>query len=260
MVATPRSLWRIGLILALALSAAAAGGIRNAIPAHAAAITLYDQLNNDNSNGLSSTNDSSNAAYTAQGADDFVVPAGGWYISRVDFCGEDYTGGGLSSFNIYFYQDGTDLNGDHVPGALIASATAQPFTSGADPACNGGDTFYSVTGLNFSLPAGTDWISIQANSTNFFWLWQWNLVVTNNSAAFQNPGDGFFSGCVTWMPYNQCGESTPTIDFMFRLVGNLTAPDTVVTAGHAYTGLTEGVQRTAIVGHMSDPDHIGAAD
>ena len=76
------------------------------------------------------------------------------------------------------------------------------------------------TGLK--LAKGLYWVSVQANmdiGTNGQWGWATRSVQTNNPATWQNPGDGFGSGCTTWANMDTC-LGAPGPDLMFQLKGN----------------------------------------
>src|SRR4051794_5400914 len=69
-------------------------------------IILYDQLNNPGGFATSSQQfEAANAAFNAQLADDFVVPAGQtWTVSEVDVAGVYFNGPGpAASVNVFFY-------------------------------------------------------------------------------------------------------------------------------------------------------------
>src|SRR6478752_1013012 len=152
------------------------------------------------------------AAFDDQAADDFVVvllPLNVFYITEVRVMGEYSQGGGpASSFNIYLYRDAPG----HLPGELIQALLNQPYT-GTPPDF----TIHLTSGL---LDSGTYWISVQAVQNfnpNGQWFWHNRIVLTNSGAAWQNPGDGYGTGCVTWNRKNACMPDQVSPDQVFSL-------------------------------------------
>ena len=48
---------------------------------------------------------------------------------------------------------------------------------------------------------GTYWVSVQANmdfALGGEWGWETSTVTNGSPAAWQNPGDGFGTGCTSW--------------------------------------------------------------
>ena len=176
-------------------------------------VILYDQYDNAAASSSSSQNfEPAFDSYDDFLADDFLVPGGQtWNISEVDVLGIYYNGAGpANSFNVFIYQDSGGL-----PGALVYSATNQPFTSA--------DNLNFV--INLTTPAvltqGAYWISVQANmdaAVGGQWGWTDRLVQSNQGAAWQNPGGGF-GVCPTWTRKTICIPAALGPDNVFRLVG-----------------------------------------
>jgi len=152
------------------------------------------------------------AAFDDQAADDFVVvllPLNVFYITEVRVMGEYSQGGGpASSFNVYLYRDAPG----HLPGELIQALLNQPYT-GTPPDF----TIPFTSGL---LDPGTYWISVQAVQNfnpNGQWFWHNRTFQTNSGAAWQNPGDGYGTGCVTWNRKNACMPNQVSPDQVFSL-------------------------------------------
>jgi len=152
------------------------------------------------------------AAFDDQVADDFVVdllPLHVFYITQVRVMGEYSQGGGpASSFNVYFYRDAPG----HLPGELIFALLNQPYT-GTPP-----DFTINLTSGLFD--PGTYWISVQAVQNfnpNGQWFWHNRTVQSNSGAAWQNPGDGYGTGCVTWNRKNACMPDQVSPDQVFSL-------------------------------------------
>jgi hypothetical protein len=110
---------------------------------------------------------------------------------------------------VFIYKDAGGL-----AGALIASKTKK----GEDT-----DGSFSFTfGHRIKVPAGSDWLSVQANmdfGTLGQWGWVTRSVQSGNPAAFQNPGDGFGNGCTTWAVMTSCWPAGEGPDLMFSLDG-----------------------------------------
>ncbi len=152
------------------------------------------------------------AAFDDQAADDFVVvldPLHVFYITEVRVMGEYSQGGGpASSFNVYLYRDAPG----HLPGELIQALLNQPYT-GTPPDF----TIHLTSGI---LDSGPYWISVQAVQNfnpNGQWFWHNRNVSTNYGAAWQNPGDGYGTGCVTWNRKNACMPDQVSPDQVFSL-------------------------------------------
>ncbi|MCI0448034.1 hypothetical protein L0152_33055 [bacterium] len=152
--------------------------------------------------------------FDAQGADDFVVPAGEtWSITEVDVYG-DYSSGsaGSESFHVFIYQDAAGL-----PGPVVYTALNQSYTTGNDI------DFVVTLSTPAVLTEGVYWVSVQSRmdyNGNDQWFWKDRTLQNNNPAAWQNPGDGFGSGCTTWTQRISClGSAGP--DYVYRLIGNV---------------------------------------
>lgn len=201
------------------------GPVRSAV---AAATTLWD---NNVSQAVAnpypgsgsilccSNSQNQNAAFptaTNQIVDDFVVPSGQqWTISEIDAVGTVYAPFAVlpSTYNVYVY---ANTNGS--VGSQLFSQTA--ITPG-NSSTNNASPNLSVTGL--ILGAGSYWVSVQANGSNFRWYWDDTPLKSNTySALFQEPGGYDFSGsnpCATWQLRSSCvGDSTKP-DQAFTLLG-----------------------------------------
>jgi hypothetical protein len=150
--------------------------------------------------------------FDSQAADDFIVPAGQtWQITEVDVLGEYDSAGPAASFHVFFYENGA---GD-LPGMLVASRLENPYTGSSD--------FVITLSEPVTLSEGHYWVSVQARqdiTQAGFWLWHNRTIQSNAGAAWQNPGNGFGTGCVIWIRKIACallGETAP--DQVFRLIG-----------------------------------------
>lgn len=179
--------------------------------------TLYDQTDGDTGVGVvSDAFDSGTfASYDDQGADDFSVPKGQtWTVTEVDVPGVYFNGPGPSDGeNVTFYSDSSGT-----PGTAVKKGT---FTGvmGGDSA----GTFTIKLGKKgVKLKGGkTYWVSVQTNM-NFGggageWGWESSGTQHGNAGMWQNPGNGFATGCTTWAPVLTCLGYGP--DFLFALKG-----------------------------------------
>ena len=177
---------------------------------------FYDQMNNANGGAVVSQNfELANNIYDAQGADDFVVPPSqNWQIQQVKVSGRYFNGPGpAASANVLFYFDGAGF-----PGAVISGGTFndRPISDDA------GNLTISVP-LGFVLTAGTYWVSVQANidfDPNGEWAWSDRTVTSNSPAAWQNPGGGFATSCLTYGSRGaNCGIDPDAPDQLFQILG-----------------------------------------
>lgn len=157
---------------------------------------LYDQSGGDDGSVIVSQNfESDFDIYDSQAADDFTVPAGQkWTIQEVDVAGAYFNGPGQGpavSENVYFYKDAKGL-----PGKLLKKGS---FTvNGADDGF--GNFAIDLGKKGIKLGPGKYWVSVQVNmdSTSGEWGWALRTPIAGSEAVWQNPGDGFGTGCVTW--------------------------------------------------------------
>jgi hypothetical protein len=202
-----------------AVAAPAVSSAGFAVKAHPAktmslAGALYDQYDNDSGNGINSQNfESAYDVYDNQGADDFTVPAGAkWKISEVDVAGSYYNGAGLAvSQHVTFYKSKGGK-----PGKVVAEF---------DNVVGTDDGFGSLAiklPSSVTLKEGTYWVSVQVNmdyASGGQWAWT-NRTATNGSGSmWQNPGDGFGSGCVKYADEGGCTGGAVAGDKMFTLRG-----------------------------------------
>jgi hypothetical protein len=166
------------------------------------------------------------AVFSDQAADDFVLndpppPPLFRYINGVAVMGEYSAGGGpASSFNVYFYANGAG----NLPGAQFAAFLNRPY-SGTPPN-------FMIYFTPFSLPAGTYWVSVQAVqdfNPNGQWFWHNRTVQSNAGAAWQNPGDGYGTGCTNWNRKNACMPDQIWPDQVFSILGFIEGPTPTAT-------------------------------
>ena len=182
-------------------------------------VVLYDQYNNGSTTATLSATFTDFPTFSADLADDFVVPAGQtWNVQSIDADGQYFNGAGpATNWNVFIYADSATL-----PGTQVFSAINQPVTQV-------GTTFTVNLPVAAVLTAGTYWIEIQANmtfGTQGEWGWTDRTVQSNSGAAFQNAGGGFGCGTV-WVRKPVCVPTTSGPDQVYRLNGTLGGACTV---------------------------------
>jgi hypothetical protein len=124
--------------------------------------------------------------------------------------------GPASSFNVYFY---TNAAGN-LPGTLIAAFVNLPYT-GTPP-----EFVINLTNP-FCMGPGTYWVSVQVRqdfNPNGQWYWHNRTVQSNAGAAWQNPGNGYGTGCVTWSRKNACMADQVWPDQVYQILGFMEGP------------------------------------
>lgn len=190
--------------------------------------TVYSQYT---SNGLYYMSCTGDAACTHQGADDFVVPAGKYWLVNEVYA-QGYTGGNQpDSFTVTFYTDGGGQ-----PGSVIVSETALPYERTDLGA--GVSNYYIPLSPNKQLfGPGHYWVSIVANeSTGSKWWWGENAT-NNYSTGVQKP--------------NSTGIWTTNSDYMFGLAG-VNSSNISVTGTTLSPNPVEGQQWTGAVATFTD--------
>jgi hypothetical protein len=166
---------------------------------------LYDQTSNDSGGGTFSQNTIDPTA--SQAADDFTVPDGThWVIQEVDALGP--YNGHLSGVQVTIY-----AGKHHKPHRTVYNAVIQPSGSGE---------FVLDLGNGVKLKPGHYWLSVVviADSGDGQWFWENQTLGTTEGdpAIWQNPQDGWGTGCTSWKVESKC-TSTPAGDHMFVLRG-----------------------------------------
>jgi hypothetical protein len=188
-------------------------------------VVLYTQLDDPSGSAWTDQDfEAIYAAYSSEGADDFVVgDAAGWDLTTLNTPGLQSGGGSPSFVNHFFYADGGG-----VPGAVLADCD---FPGNASFTHNLGDIAADVTGCH--TPAGSTWFS-QSVRQDFVpfgqHYWATRLTAANTPAVFRNPGNGFGSGCLDWAPANSVCLMAGA-DFLFEVVGENPIPPTTPAVG-----------------------------
>lgn len=174
--------------------------------------TLYDQTGDDSGVGLVAQNfESSFDAYDSTAADDFTVPDGEkWKIKEIDVTGTYFNGSGpADSFDIAIYKTKGSL-----PGKLIAEY------DGVHPVDNLGSFVFELP-KPLKVKPGVYWVAVHANmdfTSGGEWGLETSTIVFKNPAVWENPGNGFATGCTTWTPVSDCVPGV-TGDLLFALKG-----------------------------------------
>ena len=160
-------------------------------------VILYDQYNNPGTFVTVSSTFTDSPSHNSDLADDFVVPSGQtWNVQSINAEGAYSTSGPANSFNVFIYTDSAGFPSTQVHGTLNQTWTQNgtTFTVNLSPAA--------------VLTAGRYWIEIQANMTvnpNGEWGWVDRTVLSNNAAAWRNPGGGF-GLCPSWSRSKCCSS------------------------------------------------------
>lgn len=198
-----------------ALSGKSAHPFHYVLPHGPSALKGYSQRDNDNGVGIVSQNfESSFDAYDAVGADDFSIKKKA-KITEVDADGVYFNGAGpATSFNVVFYKDAGGLPGAQQKACNNASYVDETGFGTPDITCKA-----KVKGK------GTHWVSVQANlsfGVGGEWGWNTNNTQRGNAAAWENPGNGFATGCTTWGNMVSClGALGQGPDFSYALLGKV---------------------------------------
>jgi hypothetical protein len=179
----------------------------------APAVVLYDQYDNNTGTAFESNFHADDPAFVDYMADDFVVPGGEtWTITEVDAMGLQFGVGG-ATFNVAFYTNGAG----NLPDAQVYSTDNGTYTT------NGTD--FVITIPPAILTSGTYWVMVQGNGSNIpfnSWFWTGRSVQSNDTAAWQQPGNAYGRNCITWERKPICFSEIPNDpDQVFRLVGTI---------------------------------------
>lgn len=153
--------------------------------------------------------------YDTRAADDFLVPDGfRWSIRTVRVLGMfDTTPDPPQSLDVLFYWDD-----DGLPGEVIESCRFEKILPEdlLDP-----NFTINLPERRCNLRPGQYWMSVRANMLflpNGQWFWNENTVQRLNPFVWENPGNGFGTGCTVFSPAQaDCGAIFP--DLSFQLIG-----------------------------------------
>ncbi len=219
--------WAGCLLLGLSLFATVSATAQAEPPAPAGpAVVLYDQTLNIGSNFVDSSDWGSRySSLISQAADDFIVPTSAiWKVTSVIASGAivQSDGPGVLSLLVQFYSNSSSS----APATLLYSQTVP---SGSISGLATG-VFDVTLASQLTLGPGHYWLSVQARqdcpagtSGNCkHWVWTESSVKSSLESDWQNPPNGFGSGCTTWKPRitvcHQPSDSTSP-DLLFKLSG-----------------------------------------
>src|SRR5438552_15014408 len=106
----------------------------------------------------------------------------------------------------------------YLPGTQIAAFLNRPY-SGTPP-----DFEIRWTPISIFPSSGTYWVSVQAVqdfNPNGQWFWHNRTVQSNAGASWQNPGNGYGTGCTSWNRKNACLPDQVWPDQVFQIFGFL---------------------------------------
>ncbi len=181
---------------------------------------LPNYTNVTSNNGVTSQMFGDFPTFSNQAADDFVVPGtGDAVICTVGISG---TGAAIPAdpANLVTFEIYTDAAG--LPGAMLYS---ESFAGTAvDPDADGIFILDLTAGPNLTGGA-TYWLSvflIADAGISGQWFWDGSVANASNNYAWQNPADGFGTGCTGWIDGTTCvGGSGPNLamDIAFNAAG-----------------------------------------
>jgi hypothetical protein len=182
----------------------------------AAGQTCYSQLTNNTGNSVVSQNFTDQPAFSSQGADDFLITKT-CTVTGVEAAGGYFNGfGPANSVGVTFYQ-----NTKRAPGAVLST---QPENRYSDPTGTGNFTVRLKKPV--TLKPGIYWVSVQANMARSYggeWGWDTDSVQVGSAARWRNPGNGFRTGCKTYLNMQICASKAGATDagpgFEFAILG-----------------------------------------
>jgi hypothetical protein len=177
---------------------------------------LYDQTDSPAGAGFTSqVFEAANSAFDCRGADDFNVPVADiqWDIAGLQVAGAYLGNGPTPLLDVEIFTDGGGIPSSTAVCSFIGLQAGVDFTDDGT-----GNLDVSFPGPCVA-PAGDYWLSVRADMDSGVgqWLWVERTVQTGTAFAWENPGDGFGTGCVSWSPAGGCGASDP--DLIFALIG-----------------------------------------
>lgn len=192
---------------------------------------LYDQIVDFGGSAITSQNflDPVNDVADNQAADDFTVTdPEGWDVTHVDVAGV-YTLGPADSVNVWFYEDSAGS-----PGTEVCSYSNLGYS---DPFGQSGNLEIELS-TECTLAAGTYWVSVQINmafAVGGQWYWAEVATQFGNASQWQNPPDGFGTGCTTYMPRASCGIEFTGPDLAFAILGRVNEPRATFAVDKEYS-------------------------
>ena len=175
---------------------------------------LYDQTNDPGGNGAPDQDfEAAFDQYDCEGADDFDVTwADGWNVQQVQTVGTYSTTGPVATAKLVIYAD--------AGGAIGAQSCAY---SGIAPTSSTGGSLVVDLPTDCFVGPGMAWVAVQSQldfGTAGQHFWSNRSTQSFTGAMWQNPGDGFASGCTSWNLMTVCGVGGGVNpDFLFQIWG-----------------------------------------
>ncbi len=169
--------------------------------------------------------------YDARAADDFLVPDElYWSIQTVKVFGTyDITPDPVQSIDIVFFTNKKDTSDDNM--ALPGDPVHMCVYKDVLPEDANDPNFVINLPHPCVLMPGRYWVSVQANMLfvpHGQWFWNERTVQTLSPFAWENPGNGFGTGCIVFSHADSdCGANFP--DLNFQLIGEELPPPVVPT-------------------------------
>ena len=181
-----------------------------------AQVILFDPIQAPSAGTACQDFEAANNIYDTEIADDFTVPAGEtWYVDSVIFYGT-YSAGALTEAGmiVSIYQN----NAGSI-GSLVFTDT---FNTDVD--LNGDGWLTPTWATPVNITSGDYWLVASARKDfgggggQWYWVRDSNLV--GEPAMWSNPGNGFASGCTTFVPMYSCALlNTSDSGMAFRMFG-----------------------------------------
>jgi len=156
--------------------------------------------------------------YDTRAADDLLVPDGFlWKVETVRVFGT-FDGAApdtIQSLDVVFYEDSGGF-----PGEILDRGRGCNYED-IQPVDINNPSFIINLPIPCVLTPGTYWMSVRANMLflpNGQWFWNERTTQTLNPFVWENPGNGFGTGCTSYSyALAECGADFP--DLTFQLIG-----------------------------------------
>jgi hypothetical protein len=203
-----------------------AGPPLHAIAPSGSLVLLYDQFPTATTQGVF-VDDSTSASdsYDSEGADDFVVPAGGWTVQQFNFQGFAINDATMTPLNDWPATSNVIVFPDNAGAPAAAPECSYPGVADSYNATTGVVTVTLPTSC--VLAAGKHWVWLQAvanfpvNSEEFHWIG--SKPVANSGGVWANPQNKLGTGCTAFTAVGTCFAGADP-DFAFQVLGNITTP------------------------------------
>ncbi len=195
---------------------------QNGAPPSGVPMLLYDQTSGTTTSGMNSQNYGDFPAFANERGVDFLVPSGGWTVDFLFIDGFYGAGGPTPSIDIMFYADDGGAPPLSLPVDPAIPACSYPgLLPGVDFVDNSGQFDITLPTV-CTLAPGRYWVSVVANMNynpdTSQWFWFGVSAVGGSENAWNNPEDGFATGCTAWSNgFTSCGATDP--DMAFQIWG-----------------------------------------